>query len=264
MLLARDGIFPIIKDNKGNQLPYLPASGLSIPGTIQGEGKLCGVPSLFIRLAGCNLHCCWETVNGSVSPCDTAYAAYQIDGAYRMSVEEIYDTVLNNSDSIRHIVITGGEPFLQADELSQLCYKLKQNDKFHLTIETNATLFQEEVCRYIDLFSLSPKLSGSHPHLLTPPYHIENIQKLIHYACSHQKEFQLKFVYSRETDIPEIQQLLSRLQGWNKQDILLMPLGGTPEVMRINIQKTLEHCIRNGWRYCDRLHISLFGDKQGV
>jgi 7-carboxy-7-deazaguanine synthase len=45
---------------------------------------------------------------------------------------------------------------------------------------------------------------------------------------------------------------------------LLMPMGATPEELNLSIPKTLEHCIRNGWRFCDRLHISLFGNKQGV
>ena len=50
--LAKDGIFPITKDKDGKLLKELPASGLHVAGTIQGEGKLNGIPSLFIRLAG--------------------------------------------------------------------------------------------------------------------------------------------------------------------------------------------------------------------
>ena len=93
---------------------------------------------------------------------------------------------------------------------------------------------------------------------------VECIQQYISSARQYQKDFQLKFVYACDEDIDEIQQLLSVLQAWKNDDILLMPLGGTPEIMRRNMRKTLEYCIRNGWRYCDRLHISLFGDKAGV
>lgn len=67
-----------------------------------------------------------------------------------------------------------------------------------------------------------------------------------------------------ENDVIEIQALLRQLDGWTNEDILLMPMGATPEELNLSIPKTLEHCIRNGWRFCDRLHISLFGNKQGV
>lgn len=264
MLLSKDGIFPITRDCKGNLLPDQPASGFNFPGTIQGEGKLNGIPSLFVRLAGCNLQCSWQTSDGTFSPCDTVYAAYKVKGAYSMRVEDIYQTILQNSSSIHHIVLTGGEPLLQANELKLLCHRLKQNKTYHLTIETNATLFDSEVAQYIDLFSLSPKLSSSHPGQRDLTLHTSCIQQFIDYAQAHHKEFQLKFVYSCDADISEIKVLLSQLKNWQNEDILLMPLGGTAEIMRINMHKTLEQCIRNNWRYCDRLHLSLFGAKEGV
>lgn len=265
MLLAKDGIFPVTNDKNGNPLLSSPASGLPIPGTIQGEGKLSGTPSLFIRLAGCNLQCCWTTPEGKPVPCDTAYAAYQLESAYRISVEDIETVIRHNSRSLNHIVITGGEPFLQAKELKILCQRLKI-DGYHLTIETNATRFDPEVAEYIDLFSLSPKLSGSQPKINGKSYTPDTgcINAFLEFANKKQKDFQLKFVFSGDAVIPEIKDLLSRLKGWKNGDILLMPLGGSPEIMRTNTYKTLEYCLRNNWRYCDRLHLSLFGDKQGV
>lgn len=264
MLLAKDGIFPITKDKQGNLLPTQPASGLNIPGTIQGEGKLSGIPSLFIRLAGCNLHCNWQTDDGRLSPCDTAYAAYAVHGAYTMEIDDICQTVARNCAFLRHIVITGGEPLLQKEELKVLCYKLKQIKDFHITIETNATLYDSEVAEYIDFFSLSPKLSSSQFGQNAVAPRPACIQQFINHAQKCQKDFQLKFVYARESDITEIKTLLSQLENWQQEDILLMPLGANSEMLRINTDKTLEHCIRNGWRFCERLHISLFGDKPGV
>ena len=267
--LAQDGIFPITKDKDGHLLPQPPASGLNIPGTIQGEGKLNGIPSLFVRLAGCNLHCSWQTDRGNISACDTAYAAYALKNSSTLSVEDIYKILQRNTENIRHIVITGGEPFLQAGALQELCCQLKK-DRYHLTVETNATIFDEVLASYIDLFSLSPKLKSSVP---PPPFQEKHdririnpaiIQNFIGFARQHQKDFQLKFVYAAEKDIEEIHALLSQLREWKNEDVLLMPLGSHAQELRLNMQKTLEHCIRNGWRYCERLHISLFGAKQGV
>ena len=118
--------------------------------------------------------------------------------------------------------------------------------------------------------SLSPKLSGSVPPAPYADHHnntrinIPAIQSFITHARENKKDFQLKFVYSGENDVIEIQALLRQLDGWTNEDILLMPMGATPEELNLSIPKTLEHCIRNGWRFCDRLHISLFGNKQGV
>lgn len=265
MKIAKDGVFPVTKDQYGHSLSFTPASGLDIPGTIQGEGKLCGIPSLFIRLAGCNLHCCWTLPNNEQIPCDTSYAAYNLQGVKNMSVEDIYYLILQNTTAIRHLVITGGEPLLQAPELEELCKKLKTEREYHITLETNATLFDEKVARYIDLFSLSPKLSTSHPSSSGKSFVSATIiQSFIQFASSHKKDFQLKFVYSCGKDAEEIHHLLSHLQGWKPEDILLMPLGATEELIRINTHEVLTHCIRNGWRFCDRLHISLFGNKTGV
>lgn len=264
MKLAKDGIFPITKDRYGNTLPLLPASNLDIPGTIQGEGKLCGIPSLFIRLAGCNLRCCWTLANGLQIPCDTAYAAYELKEVKTMDVEEMCALIFQNTATIRHLVITGGEPLLQATELKELCIKLKTKENYHITLETNATLFDEELAQYIDLFSLSPKLFTSQAFSDKSSISAETIQAYIQFASLHRRDFQLKFVYADEKDIQEIQELLLHLQGWQAEDILLMPLGATPALMRINSLKAFAYCIRNGWRYCDRLHISLFGNKTGL
>ena len=268
--LAKDGIFPITKDKDGKLLKELPASGLHVAGTIQGEGKLNGIPSLFIRLAGCNLHCTWKTLAGNTCECDTAYAAFKVENSFSLPVEEIVRIISHNRGNIDHIVITGGEPFLQADKVRALCLQLKKESHFHITVETNATLYVEECAEMIDFFSLSPKLSGSVPPAPHADHHnktrinIPAIQSFITHARKNKKDFQLKFVYSGENDVIEIQALLRQLDGWTNEDILLMPMGATPEELNLTIPKTLEHCIRNGWRFCDRLHISLFGNKQGV
>ncbi|MBM4296158.1 MAG: 7-carboxy-7-deazaguanine synthase QueE [Deltaproteobacteria bacterium] len=80
--------------------------------SIQGEGRLAGVPSIFIRTSGCNLRCRW---------CDTPYTSWQADGTI-WSVEKIIGEVAKHPT--RHVVITGGEPLL-APEISELSRRLR-------------------------------------------------------------------------------------------------------------------------------------------
>ena len=75
--------------------------------SLQGEGELAGVPSVFVRTAGCNLRCTW---------CDTPYSSWSPEGT-QMGVAEIVAEVSRHP--ARHVVLTGGEPML-APELPAL------------------------------------------------------------------------------------------------------------------------------------------------
>ncbi|MEJ2649858.1 MAG: 7-carboxy-7-deazaguanine synthase QueE, partial [Sedimentisphaerales bacterium] len=115
--------------------------------SLQGEGFLAGVPSVFIRLAGCPLRCRW---------CDTRYAWHE-DSCDDMTIEEIIEEV--DKWSCGHIVITGGEPMINA-QLPDLVRELKNKGR-HITIETSGIAYIADIpC---DLMSISPKLSNSVP-----------------------------------------------------------------------------------------------------
>ena len=114
--------------------------------SIQGEGLRVGEPSLFVRLSGCNLHC---------EHCDTKYSWH---GGEFVETSSLAERII--SIGIPNLVITGGEPTLQAVSLLDL---LKRVRKFasSITIETNGTLWNKsviDVFNLIDLISLSPKL----------------------------------------------------------------------------------------------------------
>ncbi len=269
ILLAKEGIFPIVRDGKGYPLAASPNTGFRFAGTVQGEGKLAGIPSLFIRLAGCNLHCMWKKLGGKDLPCDTLSASYSTEGVYALQETEIADIVSLNASNIRHVVITGGEPLLQADALILLCRLIKEKGNFHITLETNGTLFSAPLADYADFYSLSPKLASSvsscHPGDDLIRMNIPVLQSFIDMAKENpSKDMQLKFVFSSPEDETEIESVLSRLNGWETTDILLMPLGGDRRELERNARATLEVCIRHGWRFCDRLHLRLFSASEGV
>ena len=114
--------------------------------SIQGEGKLVGVPSVFVRASGCNLRCNF---------CDTPYASWNPEG-HNVPVEQIIEQAA--AYPTRYIVLTGGEPMIMPD-VAELATKLKSAGS-HVTVETAATVFKEMP---VDLASLSPKLSNSTP-----------------------------------------------------------------------------------------------------
>ncbi|MFQ5902400.1 MAG: 7-carboxy-7-deazaguanine synthase QueE, partial [Candidatus Binatia bacterium] len=107
--------------------------------SIQGEGRLLGTPSVFIRTSGCNLRCVW---------CDTPYTSWKPEGE-EWSLEEILAET--KSHLSKHVVVTGGEPLL-AREIEELTTRLKRKG-YHITIETAATIFKPVAC---DLISMSP------------------------------------------------------------------------------------------------------------
>jgi len=221
--------------------------------SIQGEGLLAGVPSIFIRTSGCNLRCHW---------CDTPYASWKPEGP-EMSIEEILKKI--SGWDCNHIVLTGGEPMI-APDLPELATVLKKQKK-HITIETAGTIPPNGIpC---DLASISPKLSNS-----TPPPERDPAWAKKHEATRLQPEviaewirkypFQLKFVVSSELDLAEIKQLLSRLPPVPLHQILLMPEGIDVKTLATRSPWLVEICKRESFRFCPRLQIELFGHTRGT
>jgi 7-carboxy-7-deazaguanine synthase len=224
--------------------------------SVQGEGLLLGVPSVFVRTSGCNLRCRW---------CDTPYASWNPEGE-DMTLEEIVRRV--TAYDCPHVVLTGGEPMV-ASGIRELAALLKANG-LHITIETAATILPEGIpC---DLASLSPKLADSTPNKEQAGawsarheesrYRPEVIRQwLENYSC------QVKFVFSQPEQLSEIEELLNEVgsvQGFTRDRVLLMPEGTDSEALREKAPVLAELCIEHGFRYAPRLHIDLFGNTKGT
>lgn len=221
--------------------------------SIQGEGKLVGVPSVFVRASGCNLRCTW---------CDTPYASWEPQGE-PLSVEQIMHRV--GAFPGRHVVLTGGEPMIMAD-IVPLTDELNSCG-YHITIETAATRYQPV---RVHLASLSPKLSNSTPRLREGGRFAQAHEKsrleipVIQQFIDTSPDFQLKFVVSAESDLQEIDQLLASLKNWTPADVLLMPEGIDSQTLNSRAGWISEICKRRGFRYCPRLHVALYGNKRGT
>jgi 7-carboxy-7-deazaguanine synthase len=220
--------------------------------SIQGEGRLTGVPSAFVRLTGCNLRCTW---------CDTPYTSWNPEGQ-QLSLAEVFSRV--DSYPARHAVITGGEPLL-SPEVVPLCAGLRERG-FHVTVETAATVFRPVEC---DLASLSPKLSNSTPWERSGGRYATRHEQLrlrpeVIRAFMERSDYQLKFVVDCLSDVEEVEELLGRLPGVDRDKVLLMPQGVTREELAQRGPVVAEACKQHGFRYCPRLHIELFGNRRAT
>jgi 7-carboxy-7-deazaguanine synthase len=223
--------------------------------SVQGEGKLTGVPSVFVRTSGCNLRCQW---------CDTPYASWNPEGA-EMDVDAILREVTRHPT--RYCVVTGGEPMI-AKGIHELLRTLRAAGK-HITIETAATVAPDGVA--CDLASLSPKLANSTPsseqagEAWKERHERARWQPDIVRAWCERFEHQLKFVVSSEADLAEVESMLGEAAiKTAPENILLMPEGRSVEELQKLGPQVVEWCKARGWRYCARLHIELFGNKRGT
>ena len=218
----------------------------------QGEGRLTGTPSSFLRVAGCNLRC-WF--------CDTPYSSWKPEGE-DWSVAEIVAEVAGHD--LEHVVITGGEPMLFA-EMIPLTQQLHRLGK-HITIETAGTLFLPVTC---DLMSISPKLSNSDPSAelagkWSERHKRDRTRPDILLQLLNQYSYQLKFVVDREEDLEEIRKFLEPFPFVQGDSIWLMPQGTDSVQLAERAEWLGEASKRLGWRYCPRKHIEWFGYQRGV
>lgn len=222
--------------------------------SLQGEGVLTGVPSVFVRTSGCNLRCNW---------CDTPYASWNPEGQ-PWRIEQIVREV--QSHPARHVVLTGGEPMI-AKEIESLAHALKEL-RYHITIETAATVPPEGIA--CDLASLSPKLLNSAPDsrlgaTWRRKHETLRWQPAVVRAWIDAYAYQLKFVVADPKDVEEIESMLGSLEREiPRHRVLLMPEGTTVDAIRGKAGWLAEICKAHGFRYAHRLHVELYGHQRGT
>ena len=167
--------------------------------SFQGEGPYIGTPATFLRLYGCNLNCPW---------CDTDISTYEM-----LSVDDVAEILMTQMEfnNINLLVITGGEPTLQMEEIKRLIKELPEGIKIQL--ETNGSIFEylPEV-EYV----ISPK---------------EDKEKVFENYYKYENVF-FKFVITCEEDIDEVISIKNKygydktiwLQGEFSRDALMADL----------------------------------------
>lgn len=227
--------------------------------SIQGEGKFVGCPSIFIRIAGCNLKCRW---------CDSKFARdCNSKFVEQKSIENLLDEIEEMAGSIKHIVLTGGEPLLYFFELDYLIRKL-QNKNFIVTIETNGTVCIPSDFSFPDLLSISPKLKNSIPKNGSG---IEDHIKLIsdfynlNHLINNSNDYQFKFVVDKIKEFDEIDNMISSLNvNVKRENIYIMPMATSDRKLKRKQKILIPFCIKKGFNICDRLHVRLWGTKKNV
>ena len=224
--------------------------------SLQGEGRLAGTPSVFVRTSGCNLRCSW---------CDTPFTSWKPSGTNR-SVNDLVQEVL--SHNLTHVVITGGEPLLSPD-INLLCNRLKKS-KQHITIETAATVIPDKDPPSVNLMSLSPKLQSSTPASKTgwQRRHEDRRRRDDVIQRLRATPSQIKFVIDSPSDLDEailwLGELGIRPRSKEARHVYLMPQGVTLPQLQKETGWLHSACESLGFQFCQRHHISWFGNTRGT
>lgn len=233
--------------------------GPEIFASLQGEGPSMGVPVAFVRLSRCNLACTW---------CDTAYT-WRFEGdnrphrdgiAFDRKANQVTLSPAETAERIAmlgqtRLVITGGEPLLQAGALAEMLAHLPD---ISVEIETNGTVAPPpRLDVRVDQYNVSPKLahSGNPADLALLPERLD--------AWATEPRAFLKFVIATPADVDEVLALQARY-GFRPERVFLMAEGTDSAALRARQAWLSQLCLQHGFRMSDRMHIHLYGDTRGT
>lgn len=233
--------------------------GPEIFASLQGEGLSAGMPVAFVRLSRCNLACQW---------CDTAYT-WRFEGdnrphrdgiAFERKTNQVTLSPADTAERIaalgqKRLVITGGEPLLQAPALAEMLAHLPD---IAVEIETNGTVAPPaRLDVRVDQYNVSPKLAHS-----GNPADLALIPERLDAWASDPRAF-LKFVVASPEDVDEVLELHGR-HRFRPERVFLMAEGTDSATLRARQVWLSELCLKHGFRMSDRMHIHLYGDTRGT
>jgi len=219
--------------------------------SIQGEGVNIGVPTVFLRLALCNLKCDW---------CDTKYTWDWDHYEYEKEVRDMSPSAVEEEITrfgCSHLVITGGEPLMQAQQMVPLARSLKKLDYF-IEVETNGTLVPpQEFSSLVDQWNVSPKLANSANSAKR-----REVPRALNYFAGLPNAY-FKYVVENPDDIQEIVSL-NTTYGIASASTLLMPQAVDSFELLQKSRWLVDLCQETGFRFSTRLQVLLWGAKRGL
>lgn len=220
--------------------------------TLQGEGVNTGVVSTFIRLQGCTLQCVW---------CDTL-DVWPIGNEYTFNeIFEMFEKVdlIEKFRKGQHMILTGGSPLKQQTRLIAFLEQFIEKYEFKPFIEIENEGVLEplyKMIEFVDCWNNSPKLSnsGMKERVRLKPDIISQLNLF--------ENSWFKFVISNERDWEEI--VKDYLPLIDREKIILMPEGDTQEKLNERRGFVADLAIREGVRFSDRMHVTIWNKKTGV
>ncbi len=244
--------------------------------TIQGEGINVGIPSILIRIGGCNLNCAF---------CDTKWANDKEVSSLILTEEnarEYYKQILDIriGNNIKSIMITGGEPLMHVNNpvfQNLLIFCLNSFDL--VEIETNGVFLDDLVFTMQDWvigdvsnlqLNISPKLNiawypdpdqfdrmKANCKCISETKSIPYTFKFVDNGKSDSREFMERFIYDINIDLKSISLMPLTPPRPKGRESYLEYLGQ----YRINCSRTLKYCMLTGYRFVPRIHVFLFDDE---
>ena len=272
--------------------------------SVQGEGRYMGVPSVFLRVFGCNFKCAgFGMPRGQLSTeaefidpvqfrryndlplvstgCDS-YASWDPRfkdlSPVRKNTELVEDivTMLPFKEwRDEHLVITGGEPLLGW----QRAYPSLLDDPNmaglrEITFETNGTQeLTTEFRKYLLNWTLGNKTRGREALTFSVsaklPCSGEQWEEAIRpeIVCQYEDvgHTYLKLVISTKDDFADAQRAVAEYRAAGfRGHVYLMPIGGVESVYALNNKNVAILAMNEGWRYSDRLQVPLFKNEWGT
>ena len=217
--------------------------------SVQGEGPSAGLPCVFLRLALCNLRCSW---------CDTKYSwdfeTYSIHEETRVETVESLATRIA-ATGLSRLVVTGGEPVIQAAALGELLSQLPA--ELVVEVETNGTLEPTpELVGRVTQWNVAPKLANS-----GEPKERRLRPQALASLLATGRAF-LKLVVATAEDADEAEALVTLFE-WPRERVLFMAQAATRAELAARGPLVQAEALRRGLRYSPRLHVERWDGARG-